>query len=209
MADVRKQEWWLIRHAPVRLNTLYGQRDVDADFSEDQKFERLASLLPDAGRVVCSDLKRCIKTAEKTLPDRPLHREPAFREQHFGDWQGLTYDQVEENDPSGYTQFWEDPITHSPPNGESFRDLVTRSVAARKDVSLHHPVDTILLFAHAGPIRALLAEALDIPLDRVLSLVIDPLSHSKLTLFTSDSQENWQENWQESWQVDWINRSGP
>lgn len=203
LSDIKKQEWWLIRHAPVHLDYLYGQRDVDADYSADKKFSNLASIIPCDALFLSSDLQRCVKTTQKIVswqenPDQNIRRESAFREQNFGDWQGLTYDQIEELNEPAYRQFWDDPAFQVPSGGESFHDLSNRVIAARQDVTLNATQDKVCLVAHAGTIRAILSDALKIPLTQALSLVIDPLSYTKLTLYKSGQTE--------SWQIDWINR---
>lgn len=199
----RAVEWWLVRHAPVHLPYIYGQRDVDADFSSAEQFTQLASMLPSDARSVSSDLRRCVKTAEKIRAElsnqaHPLICEKYFREQHFGDWEGLTYDQAKATNSDLYDTFWEDPARHSPPNGESFEEMMQRVSRGQKNITANYGDDKILLFAHAGTIRAMIAKALDIPLSKALSVVIEPLSLSKLTLFITDEEE--------SWKVDWINR---
>lgn len=196
-------EWWLVRHAPVNLPYIYGQRDVEADFSMADNFAELASMVPPDARVISSDLQRCVKTAERIKDEHgaqtfPLICDPNFREQHFGDWEGLTYDHAKAANPTQYDRFWEDPACHSPPNGESFEAMTHRVVSGRKNVTAKYKDDKVLLIAHAGTIRALIATALGIPLSQALCIVIEPLSFSKLTLYQSDEQE--------SWKIDWINR---
>lgn len=205
MTHMNIQEWWLVRHAPVRLESIYGQLDVAADYSEQGKFDWISSSASGDGLVLSSDLQRCVKTARKIIekqkrPSLKIVEESAFREQHFGDWQGLTYEQAEQVDKSAYDEFWSDPVNLAPPGGESFSDVVVRVKSARKVITERVSDNKILLVTHAGVIRAFLAAALEIPLSRVLSVAIDPLSSTKLTLYQTGKGE--------SWRVDWVNRAG-
>ncbi|MEH6405358.1 MAG: histidine phosphatase family protein, partial [Sneathiella sp.] len=119
----------------------------------------------------------------------------ALREQHFGDWQGRTFDEAKEADPDVYQHFWQDPAMHAPPNGESFDDVVGRVTKTRKEISSRNVEENILVVAHAGTIRAILADALGISSEKALLFNVDPLSLTKLTLYSEKSRENWQINW--------------
>lgn len=194
------EHWWLVRHAPVLLNTIYGQMDVTADYSDVAAFKRLADGLPEKMFVVSSDLTRCTLTAQKISEVQRRNMEPdetqsAFREQHFGDWQGLSYDEAKEADPEAYRHFWNNSADHSPPNGESFSDVTARVAAARREISSRGVDDNILVVAHAGTVRAFLADALGIAPKKALSFAIEPLSLTKLTLYKASEEEHWQINW--------------
>lgn len=200
----QKQEWWLVRHAPVNVAYIYGQQDIEADYSDAEAFEKLARIIPKDATYISSDLKRCVQTVQaiaslQNIDPSTIITDPVFREQHFGDWQGLTYDEARMLNTDAYEQFWEDPVNGVLPNGESFHQMSDRVTLGQKKIATTIEEDKILLIAHAGTIRALLANALSIPLEQALSIVVEPLSYSKLTLFKSDGGENWQ--------IDWVNRS--
>ena len=77
-----------------------------------------------------------------------------------------------------------------PPGGESFIDMLARVGAAIDRIE----GPEILVVAHAGPIRAALAKALDLTPAGALSLCIDPLS---LTCLVRHS---------DAWLVEFVNR---
>ncbi|MEP3248209.1 MAG: histidine phosphatase family protein [Sneathiella sp.] len=196
-AQFSRQNWWLFRHAPVTAPTLYGQLDIDADLPSDSVFKGVSAILPSRFRLISSDLRRCRQTAEKIAEHHPTKPDiaqtlPGFREQHFGYWQGLSYQQIEDANKSEYDAFWQNPVSHKPPGGESFEQLAERVCELRRSITEHENAEDVLLVSHAGTIRALVAEALDIPLARSLSLVIEPLSLTKLTVFNSSEGESWQ-----------------
>ena len=94
--------WWWVRHAPVPNpeGRCYGQSDKDCDVSNEALFEHQARLLPKGAVWYASNLLRARKTAEHLAHagadmDR-LNIEPDLAEQHFGDWQGLTYIEIAE-----------------------------------------------------------------------------------------------------------------
>ncbi len=193
----RQQNWWLFRHAPVTETTLYGQLDIEADLPSNDVFKEIAAILPPQFRLISSDLRRCRQTAEKIAEYHPTKPDITqtlsdFREQHFGRWQGLSYQQIEDESKSEYDAFWQNPVSYQPPEGESYEQMIARVCELRRSITEHEKAEDILLVAHAGTIRALVAEALDIPLMRSLSLVIDPLSLTKLSVFNSSEGESWQ-----------------
>ena len=125
--------WWWVRHAPVPNpeRRCYGQSDKDCDVSNEELFRHQAKLLPKGAVWYASNLLRARKTAEQLARagaemDR-LHIDPDLAEQHFGDWQGLTYIEIAENHANNHL-FWLGPPEYRPPGGESFVDLRDRTV---------------------------------------------------------------------------------
>lgn len=195
--------WWLVRHAPVPLKTLYGQQDVEAEYTDHAAFSWLANELPLEAHWIASDLSRCVKTADRLLEvsnneNVNLQTCRALREQNFGDWQGYTYAEIEQGDPETYMSFWENPAKNRPPAGESFEDLVARVCSVPMDYQQEKQCADTVIVAHAGTIRALVANALELSVNAALRLEIAPLSLTKLTLYETGDGEHWQ--------VSWVNR---
>src|SRR5712672_3765226 len=106
--------WWWVRHAPVPNPEArcYGQSDKDCDVSNQALFEHQAKLLPKGAVWYASNLLRARKTAEQLAQagadmDR-LTIDPDLAEQHFGEWQGLTYSEIAEKHGSNHL-FWLGP----------------------------------------------------------------------------------------------------
>ncbi len=198
------RHWWLIRHAPVSSSILYGQLDIEASLPADHVFKNLSDILPKVSHVFCSDLHRCVTTANRIVDFMgadpcPVQEIPEFREQHFGDWQGLSYSEIERQHPQAYQTFWQNPAIAEPPKGESFEGMTRRVCGARKRLQNRGTEDNILIVAHAGTIRALVGEALGLQPDKALSLAVDPLSLSRLTSYVLPGHR-------ESWAVTCLNR---
>ncbi len=179
--------WWWLRHAPVSGSGISGQADLPCDLSDTAAFAGLAKVLPEGALWICSPLVRSRETAgaiikagtESTLP----MIEPDFTEQHFGRWEGLTWDRVEKEDGGAAHVFWDDPVNARPPGGESFKNLAGRVGLAIDRLGRVHAGRDIVVVAHAGPIRAACALALDVAPGKGLSLEIDPLSLTRLDCF--------------------------
>ena len=182
--------WWWIRHAPVidGAGRLYGQQDLDCDVSDVDAYAALARHLPNDAAWVVTHLSRTVKTAGAIRAVDDAHQsgngdfivEPDLAEQFFGDWQGLTWDEMEARDAEAYATFWQDPSGNAPPGGESFADVISRAVGAIERLTIEHAGRDIICVAHGGSIRAALAQALDLHHERGLSLSIDNLSLTRI-----------------------------
>jgi broad specificity phosphatase PhoE len=118
-----------------------------------------ARSLPDQGidRVIASPLSRAWAGARIVVPRGPILLEPDFREIHFGDWEGLTAEEIERLDAEGFRRWREGPRDFGFPGGEergAFRARVSRGLARL----LRSPVRSPLVVAHHGVIRAMVEE---------------------------------------------------
>ncbi|WP_227711769.1 histidine phosphatase family protein [Sneathiella sp. P13V-1] len=190
---------WMVRHAPVDLPYIYGQMDVDANFDNASAFEFMESHLPKDATVYSSDLSRCLKTAERAGFTGVISSEN-LREQHFGEWQGMTYDEAIDHDDEFYWQFWDKPVETKLPGGESLQDVSERVWSFLRNILEEQPDhENIVLFSHAGVIRTILAGVLSVPLSASLKFKVDPLSVSQVSCYrTADQLE---------FDVGFVNRS--
>jgi len=171
----RVTQFWLIRHAPVDgPRGVIHDIDAAADVGDSVALSRLRSLLPNPHVAISSPARRARETAEAlglvAAPD------PAFGEQDFGRWTGRTHEDIRRDTVAAYDDFWRAPATNRPPGGESFVNQIARV----RDGIAALPAGDVVLIAHAGTIRAALAVALEIPPEKALSFVIDPLSLTRL-----------------------------
>lgn len=167
--------WW-VRHGPTYQNTLAGWRDVAADLSDKDRIEWLRKTLP-AGRVYSSDLRRAVDTAT-ALEQGPPAICPGLRETHFGQWEGLSFQDIMQRWPELSRSVWERAGTPAPPDGESWNDMSGRVVAEIEQ--LQSSSADIIIVAHHGPILAALAHATKLSPAHVLSFSIAHLSVTRL-----------------------------
>lgn len=173
--------WWWVRHAPVPNpeRRCYGQTDKDCDVSNEALFKHQAALLPKGAVWYSSNLLRARKTAEclgtfgaefgEVLVD------PAFAEQHFGSWQGLTYAEIAEKHGNNHL-FWLGPPELRPPGGESFIDLRQRTVRSIERLTEKYRGRDIVATAHGGTIRAALAHAFNMHPEAAVRFEIENVS---------------------------------
>ncbi len=184
MSDATR--WWWIRHAPVagQGKRLYGQQDVPCEIEDGDALRSLAAALPTGAQWVTSHLSRTVQTA-RALADmvgnsiRPLV-ERDLAEQDFGEWQGMTWDEIKARDTDASDAFWRDPARAAPPGGESFAALMERTAAVIERLTTDHRGRDIVAVAHGGTIRAALALALDLGPEQGMAVTIDTLSLSRL-----------------------------
>jgi alpha-ribazole phosphatase len=150
---------WLVRHGPTHQKTMTGWRDVPADLSDTAALSRLADYLPQDAVIVSSDLMRAHDTAAAvTRRQTRLADDDAFRELHFGAWDGLHHTEVSARDPVLSRQFWEEPGDLTAPDGESWNALTTRVGTAIDDLIVQHS-GHIIVVAHMGVIMSQIPRA--------------------------------------------------
>lgn len=178
--------WWWVRHAPVvgPNEHIYGQRDLEANCSDEALFRGLAELLPKDATLITSDLRRTIQTADAIgaagLPLAQATRDPAMREQHLGAWQGVRRDEFARQRPRRPGRSWLAPAHERAPEGESFLDLMARVAPAVSRHSDAHRGRDIICVAHGGTIRAALAIALGLDPERALNVLVANCSVTRL-----------------------------
>ena len=198
--------WWWVRHAPVtnQGGRIYGNRDVACDCSDTALFQRLARHLPEPAAWVVTPLSRTRQTAEAIARHRPT-APPAFEveqhlaEQDFGEWQGLTYAELEAARAGAWHRFWLAPAEETPPGGESFAAVCARVAAAVARLNQRFAGTDIICVSHGGPIRAALGQALGLPPEKALAFAIDNCALTRIDHFVEEGRE------QESWRVSQVN----
>lgn len=124
----------------------------------------------DFREIVCSDLSRCMETAETIAAGRPLRADPAWREVSLGQWTGLNHDEIEARFPGEWERRGADLAQHRTPGGESFAQVAARALPALE--ALAEGEGDVLVVSHSGVMRALVCAVLGIPLGRLLGLEI-------------------------------------
>jgi alpha-ribazole phosphatase len=134
--------------------------------------------------ILASDLRRALETADILAAPHGLRvqAEPRLRELHFGDWEGLTYAEIQQTAGNALANWENDPLQARPPNGENLTGLAQRLQAFLADLGVHAPESTILLVAHRGSLRVLLCLLLGRPVERHWEYRLDLASVSEVKL---------------------------
>ena len=126
-------------------------------------------------QIISSPLSRCADFARLLSETHQLELliEPRFAEIDFGDWEGLTSQQIMDHDSKQLLQYWDNPIDNSPPNGESLNDFSSRVIAAWNELlSEHAAADNkhLLIITHGGSLRIIMSHVLTMPLTALFKL---------------------------------------
>jgi len=123
-----------------------------------------------AGRAItaiyCSPLQRARETAEIIAEASGLNpvRDEAINEIDFGDWTGARFKDLD-GQPA-WDRWNVARGQHRPPNGESMLELQLRVSRRMESLINEHRDQTIVAVCHGDVIRAALAHALGLSLDR-------------------------------------------
>ena len=156
----------LLRHGePVGGSRYRGQ--VDDALSEKgwQQMWQAVAGRSDWQQIITSPLRRCQAFADQLAEQHglPVHSEPRFSEVGFGVWEGKTRVELEQQFPGQLTRFYQDPVNQRPTGAEPLDDFLSRVQNGFDELLARFAGQTVLIVAHAGVIRAVMAHALNIP----------------------------------------------
>lgn len=168
---------YLIRHTTPKVapGVCYGHADVDVADTFGHELEKLQPKLSHVAQplLISSPLRRCLKLAEevaKHLETSDVQTDNRLMELNFGDWELKNWADI----PQGVVAEWSDEhIRQAPPNGESYVQLHARAKHFFEELSTLKDIEHVLVFTHAGVIRALVSELLGMPLTAAAGIAVD------------------------------------
>jgi broad specificity phosphatase PhoE len=178
-----------VRHGRTAWNAarrFQGRSDVPLDAEGQAQARALAvHLEPERFQIATSsDLGRAAQTAGAigSACGVTVEPEPRLREMRFGNWEGLTWDEIVGRWPELAGQSRTAPEAYVPEGGESFDELSerVRPVLAELTARLA-PAGRALVVSHAGVMHALLRVALDVTDEASLGITFAPASIMRLS----------------------------
>lgn len=166
MAALTAGTFDLLRHGePIGGKRYRGQLD---DPLSETGWEQMWDAVGDAApwdRIVTSPLSRCAAFAEALAQRHGLavEYEDRLKEIGFGDWEGKTAAELEHEDPQQLPRFYADPVSVRPAGAEPVADFIARIRAGWEDCLSRYSNERVLIVAHAGTIRAIIGEVLQVP----------------------------------------------
>ena len=154
----------LIRHGEPVGGRAYRGHNIDDALSEkgwQQMWDAVGEHRP-WDKIITSPLSRCHSFASALAEDMDINFsiENNLKEVGFGSWEGQTPDQIKNNNPEEYNKFYADPVNNRPAGAEPLDAFCSRVVQAYLHSVSEHRGKHILLVAHAGVIRAILAHTM-------------------------------------------------
>ena len=152
-------ELWIVRHGETDWNRerrFQGHADQPLNETGRAQARALAESVAGDGisAVYTSDLARARETAEIVASRLGVEAVPlpGLREIDVGEWQGLTWPEIEERFPDAAAAWRE--RGHGWESGESYAELGERVVAALRRIVTDHPGERGLVVGHGGTVRA-------------------------------------------------------
>ncbi|MFD5463165.1 bifunctional RNase H/acid phosphatase [Kitasatospora sp. NPDC127059] len=176
----------LLRHGETPLTPekrFSGSGGTDPELSDKGRWqaERAAEALAARGSiqaVVASPMRRTRQTAEIVAARLGLEvrYEDGLREVDFGDWEGLTFAEVQERYPDDLSAWLGSAKAKPTGSGESFTTLTHRAGVARDKILARYAGKTVLVVSHVSPIKTLVRLALGAPPDSMYRMELSAAS---------------------------------
>ncbi len=113
----------------------------------------------------------------------PVVVDPRLREMNFGEWEGLTYAEIQQRYPVALKKWEMDIAQYTPPGGEALADVAQRVCAAYADICAAHPEGTVIVAAHGGALQLMVAQALGLPAEKFWQVYLSNASVSDLRVY--------------------------
>ncbi len=137
--------------------TQAGKASMDAVWSR---------LRGDVDLLVSSPLGRCSEPVRAWAQEAgvPCEIDSRVAEMHYGEWEGLTSEEIMVRYPGMLEKWRRNPAGMSAPGGESAEQLQARISEFWSDISNRYDGKHLLIVSHSGSMRMLLAHILSAPI---------------------------------------------
>ncbi len=175
----------LLRHGEVEGGEQYrGQTDLALSPGG---WMQLRSQIPvnlPWQQIVTSPLLRCADFAEDLARQSGLllAYEPRLTERSMGEWEGRSAAELRQQNNAAVDAYYRDPVSFTPPGAEPLAAFQQRVLAAWHDLLQDHPQRHLLVVTHAGCIRVILAQVLNMPLQAIPRLAVPYAGLSRIKI---------------------------
>jgi len=174
-------EIYITRHGETDWNAqqiFRGLADIDLNAAGIKQAELLAGYLKDVQfeAIYCSPLERAQRTARIIAGQHyRLQVDPAMDliDLDFGEWQGVSAEDVKEKDPETYKRWQKEPQRVRIPGGESIIDVKKR-VQKFLDNTVNKHEGAILLVSHRIVAKVLILQMLGMDVSHFQNIKMDP-----------------------------------
>ena len=164
----------LVRHGQTEWNRIEhfrGQADVPLNQTGLAQAEATGRRIADEWQpaaIYAGPLSRTMRTAEAVgmCCNLPVSVEQRLVDIDYGEWQGLTPDEVRERWPEELSAWYNAPHLACIPNGETLENLRIRAMSAVNDLVARHLDQTIVLVSHTVVNRIILLGVLELGNER-------------------------------------------
>lgn len=168
----------LLRHGESQYShTLRGHLDDELTAKGWQQMQSTIEQVTDQtwDVIITSSLKRCACFAEQLAKTTqlPLLLNHDLKEMYFGEWEGVSTQQIYETSPELLANFWQKPSQYCPPQAETLKQFQMRILKGFQDLLLdmqNQNWQRALVVTHGGVIKLLSCLARQQPLDDLLKM---------------------------------------
>ncbi|MBU5465881.1 alpha-ribazole phosphatase [Virgibacillus sp. MSJ-26] len=188
---------YLIRHGQTDWNIrgkLQGSMDIELNQTGITQAKLLSNTLLNSdynfSAIYSSPQKRAIQTAQilSELTKVKYVSIEGLQEINFGEWEGLTWNEIEERYPAQYKKWSVNQRYSKPPKGESYQELLNRVLPAIHKV-IKRNRENVVIVTHRAVIMCLQCYLTNTPFDQMMKFNMDNSSILKLDskLFISEN----------------------
>ncbi len=118
--------------------------------------------------IISSTLDRAFQTAKSInqFHQLEIEKNDLLQELHFGEWEGLTYEEIETKWPGMIDKMYHHPENLRLPHGESFSDMQNRAMKMMNDIIGRGDDKTYVIVSHGAAIRTMICGLLGISLEK-------------------------------------------
>jgi probable phosphoglycerate mutase len=172
----------LVRHGQTewnRVERFRGRADVPLNETGLAQAEATGLRIHDEWQpsaVYSSPLSRAVRTSEAIAKhfNLPVQIHSGMADIDYGEWQGLTPDEVQDRWPIALHAWYHQPDQAIIPGGETLAQLRSRGMSAINELSARHAQQTIVLVGHTVIIRIILLGVLGLGNERFWHIKQDP-----------------------------------
>ena len=151
----------LLRHGSPLGGKMYRGHNIDHPLSEQgwQQMRESVGQYRLWDVIISSPMLRCSEFAQDLHQSHniPLEIMDNLKEVGFGSWEGQNANDIDREE---WLDFYQDPVNNRPQGSEPLEDFIKRVLQSWKKILGKHQGKNILIVAHAGVIRAVVAHIL-------------------------------------------------
>lgn len=171
-------ELYIVRHGETDLNIRHaclGHTDVPMNKTGREQVRRLAQKLIDTefDTVYVSPLARTVDTATAIKKRAPMTMSYGLIERDYGEWENMTFEEIEKKYPDKYSQWRENWVDFVLPGGESAAQHQKRVNETLDKITEEHKNERILIVTHLGTARHIISHILGLGTEQSWRFTID------------------------------------